>query len=184
MNILDTILNAQGGEAARQLGSQVGLGREDTTAALGALVPALAAGFQKNLQGQGGLESLLSALSGGNHAQYVDDPSRLGAASAVTEGNGILGHVLGSKDVSREVATRASAQTGISPDILKQLLPLAATMMMGAFSKQSAGSSSLPAGLGGAGGGLMSMLAPMLDQNRDGSVLDDVTSMLGKFMKR
>ena len=184
MNILETILNARGGDAVRQLGSQVGLGREDTTAALGALVPALAAGFQRNLQGQGGLESLLSALSGGNHAQYVDNPASLAGLAAVAEGNGILGHVLGSKDVSRAVASQASAQTGISPEILKQLLPLAATMMMGAFSKQSAGASSLPAGLGGSGGGLMSMLAPMLDQNRDGSVLDDVTSMLGKFMKR
>ena len=35
--------------------------------------------------------------------------------------------LLGSKDVSREVATRAAAQTGLSPDVLKRLLPLAAS---------------------------------------------------------
>jgi hypothetical protein len=30
--------------------------------------------------------------------------------------------------------------------------------------------------LGGSGGGLASMLTPLLDQKRDGSIMDDVTS--------
>lgn len=181
MNILDAIINAQDGAAVRQLGSQVGLGPDQTTAALSALVPALAAGFQRNVQSQGGLASLMTALSSGNHSQYLDTPGSLGAASAVADGNGILGHLLGSKDVSREVATRAAAQTGLSPDVLKRLLPLVATVMMGAFSKRSSNVS--PAGLGGSGGGIVDMLTPLLDQNRDGSIMDDVTSMIGRFMK-
>lgn len=184
MNILDAIVNAQDGAAVRQLGSQVGLGADETTAALSALVPALAAGFQRNLQSQGGLENLMSALSSGNHGQYIDNPASLRDHSAVADGNGILGHLLGSKDVSREVATRAAAQTGLSADVLKRMLPLAATLMMGAFSKQSGSTSSVAAGLGGSGGGIAAMLAPLLDQNRDGSIVDDVTSMFGRFMKR
>ena len=36
------------------------------------------------------------------------------------------------------------------------------------------------AGLPG-GGGLMSMLTPMLEANRDGSIVDDVMGMLGKL---
>ena len=74
----------------------------------------------------------------------------------------ILGHPLGSKDVSRQVASRAAAQTGLSADVLKRMLPLAATLMMG----------------------IASMLTPLLDGNRDGSIVDDVTSMIGGFMKR
>ena len=181
MNILDAIINAQSGAAVRQAGSQVGLAPEQTTTALAALVPALAAGFQRNMQSQGGLADLMSALASGNHGQYLDRPTSLGDQAAVADGNGILGHLLGSKDVSREVATRAAAQTGLSPDVLKRLLPLAATLMMAAFSKQSSNVS--PAGLGGSGGGLASMLTPLLDQDRDGSIVDDVTSMIGRFMK-
>src|SRR5512134_1217505 len=90
MNILDAIVNAQDGAAVRQLGSQVGLAPDQTSAALSALVPALAAGFQRNIQSQDGLESLLSALSSGNHGQYIDHPASLGDQSAVTDGNGIL----------------------------------------------------------------------------------------------
>jgi hypothetical protein len=184
MSILDAILNAQDGAAVRQLGSQVGLAPEQTTAALSALVPALAAGFQRNLQSQDGLESLTSALSSGNHGQYIDNPASLGDHAAVTDGNGILGHLLGSKDVSREVANRAAAQTGLSPDILKRLLPLAATLMMGAFSKHSSNSSSVAGARAGSGGGIAAMLTPLLDRNRDGSIVDDVTSMIGRLAKR
>jgi hypothetical protein len=181
MNILDAILNAQGGTAVQQLGSQVGLPPEQAAAALSALMPALAGGFQRNLQNQGGLESLMAALSSGGHDQYIDNPGALAAPSAVAEGNGILGHLLGSKDASREVASRAAAQTGLSADILKRMLPLAATLMMGAFAKQSGNA---PTAAAGGPGGIGAMLTPFLDQNRDGSIVDDVSSIIGGFLKR
>lgn len=184
MNILDAIVNSQNGAAVQQLGSQVGLAPDQATAALSALMPALASGFQRNIQSQGGLESLMAALSSGNHGQYIDNPTGLADPSAVTDGNGILGHLLGSKDASREVASRAAAQTGLSADVLKRMLPLAATLMMAAFSKQSGNASSTTAALGGPGGSLAGMLTPFLDQNRDGSIVDDVTSIIGGFMKR
>src|SRR6476620_8802548 len=104
MNILDAIVNAQDGAAVQQLGSQVGLAPDQVTAALSALMPALAGGFQRNIQSQGGLESLVAALSSGNHGQYIDNPASLADQSAVADGNSILGHLLGSKDASREVA--------------------------------------------------------------------------------
>jgi hypothetical protein len=183
MNILDAIVNAQDGAAVQQVASQVGLAPDQATAALSALMPALAGGFQRNIQSPGGLDSLMAALSSGNHGQYIDNPASLAAPSAMTDGNGILGHLLGSKDASREVASRAAAQTGLSADILKRMLPLAATLMMGAFSKQSSNASSTTAALGDVGG-IGAMLTPFLDRNRDGSIVDDVTSVIGGFLKR
>jgi hypothetical protein len=188
MNILETIVNTQDGAAVRQLGSQFGLGQDQAAGALAALMPALAAGVQRNISSEGGLESLLGALTTGTHQQYINNPAQLGSATAVADGNGILGHILGSKEVSREVATRAAAQTGVSADVLKKMLPLAATLMMGAFAKQSASARAGGPSIGGAplaaGGGIASMLTPLLDRNRDGSMVDDVTSMIGRFMKR
>jgi len=176
---------AVGGAVVQQFGLQVGLAPDPATAALSALMPALAGGFQRNMQSQGSLESLMTALSSGNPGQYIDNPSSLADQSAVTDGNGILGHLLGSKDASREVASRAAAQTGLSAEVLKRILPLAATLMMGAFSKQSGHAlSPTSAGLGGPGGGIGAMLTPFLDQNRDGSIIDDVTSLMGGLLKR
>ena len=182
MNILDVIMNAQGGNAVRQAGAQVGLGEAETATALSALVPVLAAGFQRNMESPDGLTGLLGALTGGGHQRYIDDPTALVGATA--DGNGILGHVLGGKDVSRALADRASTQTGISPEILKQLLPIAASLMMGAFSRQQAqGGLSMAAGAspGTGSGGLMDLLTPLVDKNRDGSIIDDVGGMIGRM---
>ena len=57
--------------------------------------------------------ALLSALTNGNHSQYLENPELLGQQSTVAEGNGILGHIFGSKEVSRSVAGQAAEQTGI-----------------------------------------------------------------------
>ena len=179
MNILDVVMSARDGGAVRQLGSQFGLGEDQTAAVMSALVPQLAAGFQRNLKTEDGLSGLVSALSTGNHQRYLDDAAALASASA--DGNGILGHVFGDKAVSREVASRAAAQTGVNADVIKQMLPLAATLMMGAFARQQSGGSASLAGTAG-GGNLMEMLTPLLDQDRDGSIIDDVTKMMGRFL--
>jgi len=181
MDLLQTILNARDGEAVQRLGDQVGLDPNQAMAAVQQLVPALAVGLSHNMTQSGGLDALVAALSGGGHQQYLDDPSRLGAAETLQDGNGILGHIFGSKDVSRQVAAQASANTGISPDILKQMLPLVATLAMGAMARRHA---SAPAGAQTADTGLMGMLGPLLGGNSGGgSVANDVMGMLGKFLR-
>ena len=131
-----------------------------------ALLPTVAAGFQRSASaGAGtGLEGLLGAQ----------------------DGNSILGQIFGSKDVSREVAARASAQTGIGPDILKAMLPMLATMVMGALAKGAFSGGAAQAGqaqVAPSGGGLLDMLTPMLDGNKDGNVVDDLMGMMGKYKK-
>ena len=123
------------------------------------------------------MESLLGALNRGNHSQYLENPELLGQQATTEDGNSILGHIFGSKDVSRAVAGRAAEQTGIGADILKQMLPVVATMVMGGLSKQNAVAPSDQSP--GAGGGILSAL---LDQDRDGSIADDVVGMLGRFL--
>lgn len=186
MNILEALLNAQDGAAVTQLGQQFGLGQDQTAAAMAALVPGLAAGFARNAASGDGLSGLAAALAGGRHAGYLDDLASLAHPETAADGNGILGHVLGSKDASRALAAQASQASGVSPDLLKRMLPVVAAMMMGAMAKRSSGFA-LPGGLGQSqaglpGGGLLDMLAPMLDRDRDGSVVDDVAGMLGKFL--
>jgi hypothetical protein len=182
MNILETIVGAGNGAAVDQLAAQFGLPREQTSSALGALLPALAAGLQKNMADENGVAGLVSALSRGNHAAYLDNPSRLTDPSTRDDGNAILGHVLGSKDVSRAVAARASQQTGIGTDVLKKMLPLAAALAMGALSRQTRGGSTSATDPGAAGGGILSMLEPLLDRNQSGSMVDDVMGLVGGFL--
>ena len=80
---------------------------------------------------------MLGALQNGNHEQYLENPQMLGQQQTVNDGNAILGHLFGSKDVSRAVAGHAAKKTGIGADVLKKMLPLVATMAMGSLSKQT-----------------------------------------------
>ena len=172
-------MNAADGKAVQQVGQRFGIPEDQVGSVLGQLVPALVAGLQRNASQQGGMDALLGALKSGDHGQYLDKPELLGQESTIEDGNSILGHIFGSKDVSRAVATRAAEQTGIGTDVLKKMLPVVATMVMGSLSKQNAVA---PAqGSPGEGAGL---LGSLLDQNRNGSIADDVVGLLGRFLGR
>jgi hypothetical protein len=176
MNILDSILNHQDGAAVQQLSQQFGLGNDQTVSALSALVPQLASGVQQNIQQPGGLQSLLGALAAGQHDQYLSNPSRLGDPSTMADGNSILGHIFGSTSATRDVAANAAAQTGLSQGVLTRMLPLAATLVMGSLSRQTSAAGASQ------GSGMMGTVASMLDANHDGSMIDDVVGMMGKFL--
>ncbi len=189
MNVLEQFLGSQQHSIVDQISRQMGLPPNQAQAAVEALLPSVAAGVQRNAGSASGLEGLLGALGSGRHQQYVDNPSTLTTPAAIDDGNGILGHIFGSKEVSRDVAARAAAQSGVGPDILKAMLPMVAALVMGGLAKGQAQGGGLGGGLGAglgsltggsSGGGLLDMLTPMLDANRDGSMLDDI---IGKFMK-
>lgn len=179
MNVLEAILNARDGAAVREAGRSAGLSPSQATSALSALVPALAAGLQRNASQPAGLDALLGAINRGGHARYVDDPSTIGRPETIADGNGILGHILGSKDASRALADRAAAQTGLGADALKKLLPLAATLVMANLAKRG-GNQGTVAG----GGDLLGMLTPLLDRDGDGSAVNDVLGTVGKMFGR
>jgi hypothetical protein len=167
MALLDMLLDTQNSGAVSQIARQVGISDEEARRALQQLTPALSRGIQRNAATEDGLAALSRALQGGNHGRYLDDPRQLG--NAVDDGNGILGHIFGSKEVSREVASRVGQQTGIGADLIKQLLPLFASLVMGALAKNAAGGGAF----GGTqpGGGLGDILGSVLGggQQRPGA---------------
>jgi hypothetical protein len=183
MNLMETILNAAGGSGVRQLSQQFGLGEDQTITALKAMLPALAGGLQRNAGQPGGLQSLLGALTNGNHQQYLDNPSTLASEATRQDGNGILGHILGNKQVSSQVAEHAAAQSGAGADVMKNMLPVVAAMAMGALQKGASGQNAA-AGIGSGGEGILGMISPLLDRNHDGSAADDVMGFVGKLFSR
>lgn len=182
MSLLNSILEAQGGAMVENLAGQFGLDRNQAQAALAQLVPALGKGVSNNVAQPGGLGGLIGALTNGNHARYLEEPAQLAQSDTINDGNAILGHLFGSKEVSREVARSSAAKTGLGDDVLKKMLPVVATMVMGALSKQRAqGGGGLADLLGGGdSGGQTNLLTSFLDADGDGSIADDVMGMLFK----
>lgn len=184
------------------------LGIDPATASAGAavLLPAILGGFKNQAQaapgGIGGLGDLLGQMGGGGLLEAVTGPQ----PTPVEQGNDILGTIFGSRDVSRQVAANASAQSGISADTLKKLLPIVAMLVAGYMASQRGGESGggAPAASGGMGGMLGQVLssvlgggaapaapatpragglAGMLDMDGDGNPLNDIIGMAGRLTR-
>ena len=141
MNLFDIMKEAQGGNAFATLARQYGLSEDQAQSAVQAMMPAFATGLKRNTAAPDGMVGFLRALSGGSHAGYFDNPDEALSGGGIADGNAILGHLFGSKEVSRAVAAQAQAATGIGESVLKQMLPALASMVMGGLSKQSRGGS-------------------------------------------
>lgn len=153
MNLMDLLGAAGAGDSLGKMAGSVGIEKSQAESLVGALAPALMRSFQKQAESSGGREALERALATGNHQRYIDEPELMQSSATRDDGNKILGHLFGSKDVSRNVAAQAAADTGIDPGLIKKALPLVAGLAMGALSKRPS-SSGLGDLLGGGGDGL------------------------------
>jgi hypothetical protein len=153
MNIVEMIARSHNGNGLDVLGQQFGLTPEQTLKAVAELAPMVTSGVRHNTREPDGMVSLLEALSGGQHERYLDDDRAVQYDGARDEGNAILGHLFGQKEVSREVAMHASGSTGIGAAILKKMLPVIASMVLGAIFKQMTGGGRAPQPQPDQGGG-------------------------------
>ena len=150
---------------------------------LGGLLSGMMGGGSSAPGGSGGLGDLLGGLMGGG-----------APASKTTDGDGILGHILGNKRGAVEQGVARSS--GLDARAVSKLLPMLAPLVMGALGRakkqQNLDAGSLASMLnherarierdtpGMQEGGLLGML----DMDNDGDVSDDVAKiggMLGSF---
>ena len=177
MNITDLLLGKNSTDAVGALARQFGISEAQARDAIASMAPSLSRGMQHHAKQSTGLDSLVNALDKGNHRRYIDDPGVLGRKETVKDGNSILGHIFGSKEVSRNVAKHASQETGLGTSLLKKMLPVVATMVMGTLGKtiMGGGAAAAPAQQQSSG-----ILSSLLDSDRDGSIIDDVLGMAFK----
>ena len=170
-NLLEMILKAQGGAIVKNMAKQHGLDAGSAFNAIKSLLPAITKGMNNNIQSEGGLGGLLDALNKGSHQKYIENAEDIVSQAATKDGNSILGHILGSKDVSRQVAAQAAQATGIDISILKKMLPQVAGAAMGGMSKRVNSAES---------GGLLDALTKASQQSgQSGGALND---LLGQVM--
>ncbi len=179
MELLDLLTQSQTGNNLGAIGAQLGLDEQQTATAMQQLAPIVAAGLRRNMASSpDGVVNLVQALQKGNHSQYLDEPENLRLSDAASDGNAILGHVFGSKDVSRAVAMQAASSSGIGSSVLKKLLPVVATMVLGSVAKKmmGGGATAAPAPRQQTGGGLGDILGQVLGggSSRGGGGLGDI----------
>ena len=188
-DLLSHIDPATVGQIAGQLGVDEGTAQQGIQAAL----PLLLGGLARNAQTPDGADALSTALTTGGHdGSILND--LLGAVMGSGQGGGagaaILGHIFGGQQSA--VAGAVGQQMGGANGA--QLLQLLAPIVMGYLGQRQQTQGLDASGLAGLllghqqsvaqSGGAMGLISQLLDGNHDGSPLDDILGMAGKFLRR
>lgn len=197
-NILDLLGNNLDRNLVSQLDKQVGVGDEEkTAAALDSISKVILAGVNRNAKTPGGLQSLNQALEKDHRGDIFNDvlgnllnqdAKRAQGYERTLNGAGILRHVLGAKESS--VFDSLSKSTNMDKNKLLSLAVKIAPFVLGALGKAKKEKGLDSNGLGSLLDGVMnsvasnnsaqsSFLNSILDQDGDGSIVDDVAG-LGK----
>ena len=190
-SILDLLNSDIGKTLISGASQQLGQDKAKTTSALSAALPLILGAMKNNAKTPEGAAGLLSALGNQKHSGGILDNlgSILGGGGidddVMKDGAGILGHVFGGKE--QNVASALSKSNGIDIGSAMNILKVAAPVLMGFLGKESRqqgvsdqnGIGNLLGGmLGGSGEKEQSMITRLLDADGDGSVIDDIASMV------
>lgn len=186
-NISDLLNGSLGKEVVDGITQNTGASAEQTKAVVSSALPALLGALQNNASSGNGAAGILNAIGSKHDGSILDNLSGFLGNNDTSDGNGILGHLLGNKRGALEQAI--SGKTGVSSGTVSKILAMLAPIVMGYLGKQSrnnnvsdgGGLSDLLGGmLGGQSGG--DVLGGLLDQNGDGKLgVDDVGGLLGGF---
>jgi hypothetical protein len=194
MNALTDMLTRQlAGGVLSQISNKIGADEGTTAKAIALAIPLLTAALARNSSTPAGAEALNQAIARDHDGSILDNLLGFIRNSDSANGAGILGHVLGGQRT--DVENGLAQTTGLDPASAGQLLETVAPLVMGALGKtqqeQGLDASSLSEFLGNqqqqaqtAAPDMMSMLGNLIDSNKDGSVLDDVGRIAGKFFSR
>lgn len=182
MGLMDMLLQNIGGDTLGKIASQVGGDQNQIGQILATLTPLLT-NEVKNKLADPNVDSapILEKATDPNVQAAVENPTEfLEKDDAVEEGNNILSYITGSKEKSTQIASAVAEQTGFDLSSIKKLLPLVAPLLMGTLGKAMSGSQSSPSNDISS---QESSLLSFLDFDNDGSVIDDVIGMAGKFFR-
>ncbi len=182
MSLLEMLAQQAGGGLVTNLARQLGSDEDATGRAVSAALPALVGALARNAAAPGGAESLSNALQSDHDGSVLDDlGGLLGSGSGA--GDGILGHVLGNGRGAVEQSV--SRSSGLDAGTIARLLPLLAPIVMGMLGKQQRQQGLDADGLAGMLSGEQArverqapgMLGQLLDADGDGDATDDVMRM-------
>jgi hypothetical protein len=193
MNAITQIITQQlGGSAARTIAQRFGISETTANTAIQIGVPLILAALARNASKPQEAESLHQAVANDHDGSIFDNLVGYLQNPQSENGAGILGHVFGSQQPTIE--SNLAQATGIDQNAAGGLLETLAPLVMGSLGKAQQENGLDASGLSNflnvqqqevqaSAPDAMSMLSSMLDQNKDGSSLDDLQRMAANFFK-
>lgn len=175
MNILNTIFESGlSDNLISSLSSKTGIENSSLQGLIQDLAPQLLNGAKANFTSNNDSSNLINIISQTNLDEIISNPStldNLDTSSMTTE-------LFSSLDENEEdVVNNLSSKSGIDSSSISSLIPMLAPLIIGALNKQS----NLNAMDTSNTNDITSMLTNFIDQDKDGSVVDDLFGMAKKF---
>ena len=133
-DILNQLLTQLGPQGLSAMAQQIGANENQTSNALGGIVPTLLGAMANNSKSQSGAEGLLGALDRDHDGSILDDVAGFVGNFNNGPGEGILKHILGGQRPT--VESGLSSKTGLNGSQISSLLQIAAPLILGYLGKQ------------------------------------------------
>ena len=193
MNAITQIITQQlGGTAARTIAQRFGISETTANTAVQIGIPLILTALARNTSQPQEAESLHQAVAQDHDGSIFDNLMGYLQNPQAANGAGILGHVFGNQQPV--VESNLAQATGMDQNSAAGVLETLAPLVMGSVGKAQHENGLDASGLSDflnseqqtaqqKAPGAMSMLNSMLDQNKDGSSLDDLRRLAGSFWK-
>jgi Bacterial protein of unknown function (DUF937) len=132
-----TLLKANGADGIQALASAFGIDRTEAEKTAASLGEALSQRIERNALSRGGVAEIVGLLGNTAAARAAYEQKNLASGGVADAGNGVLDVLIGNKHISRGIAARTAAETGVSEDVVKKMLPVVASMMIGGLQRQA-----------------------------------------------
>lgn len=166
--ILDELMSSLGGDVTKQLSNTLGLDQGAASKIIPMVAPMILGGLKKQKDEHGGEERVNHILNKYGSSSVLDDIGGLFKSKASDpNADPKLGGLLG--DAGVQATNLVSKQFNIDSGSASKIIPMLAPVVLGFLSKKRDAD-----GLGSNG------IASLLDQDGDGSILDDVAGFLTK----
>lgn len=188
-SILDLLNTDIGKQLISGASEKTNTSPERTASVLSSAMPLILGAMKRNAATPEGAASLNSALENNKHdGSLLDNLGGLlsggGLDDLMSDGGGILGHVLGGKQ--ERVEQTISKTSGVDAGSVSQIIKMAAPIIMGILGSQKRKDNVSQNGLGDLLGSVLgsqstndqSLIETLLDADGDGSVIDDVAGMV------
>lgn len=184
-SILDFLDTDTGKQFIHRSSKEVDESPNKVKSVLAMALPMLMGAIKKNSSSAEGSEKLETELNKEKHNGSILDSVKGGDLSGlISEGSGIVGHVLGGKQA--KVAEAVSSASGMDSVKVAKLIKLAAPVIMGILGKQKRMDNVGKGGISELVGSVMgsnsshdqSLLETFLDADDDSSIAGDITGKL------
>lgn len=124
--------------AIGNLAASFNVSRNKVQRATSELYNALAQRIERNTLSRGGVADVVALLGDVSAGRAADNPTQLASPNTIAAGNRVLDVLIGDKHVSRGIAAKAARRSGLDVNVVKNMLPAVASLVVGALQKQAA----------------------------------------------